>query len=79
MAQDIAVAEITRGREPTRSERVDTSDTKSHSMDTTRVEPIEKVDGNATEDSTQHREESPESGNSTRDIDGRGDNVNFLV
>ena len=77
MAQDAAVSEITRVREPPRSEKVETSETKSDAVATTGDEPAEKAGGNETGDSTEHREESSTS--STSDIDGRGDNVDIVV
>ena len=79
MAQDIAVAEMTRVREPPRSEKIEASETEPDSGGSTKVEPVEQSGGSETEDSTEYRDASAGSGSSTSDIDGRGNKVDFMV
>ena len=77
MAQDEAVAEITRVRESPRSE---TSEAMSDSGETTRVEPVEAASESDTPASGESQKEpSGGSSSSTSDLDGRGDNVDIVV
>lgn len=79
MPQDEAVAELTRVREPPKSE---TPETSSGSDSTTRVDPIEAAAESDTNHSGESQSEPSSTGSSlskTGDIDGRGDNVDMMA
>ena len=79
MAQDEAIAELTREREPPRSV---TPAEMSDSGDGTRIEPVETASESDMSDSGESKKDPPATGSpssSTSDIDGRGDNVDIVA